>query len=200
MLNKNLTTQILHYRRHQYKKSLMKYINSLLFLVILLPISSYGKEKIQPEYKLKAVFLVSFLKFVSWPQRITNDDTIRIGIVGDDPFENYFNPVEDIRIAGKKVVIKRFGRFKQGQKLHDCQLLFISDSEKRNTRKIAQRLTDHPVLAVSDRKYFLEDNGMIYLFIEHGKLRFDVNLNSIKNVGLKIDSRLLRYARKVIRD
>ncbi len=200
MIKDTLINNIFHPKRDQYQNWLKRFAILVFCLATMSPIPSYSKERIRPEYEIKAAFLVSFLKFVSWPQRITNNDTIRIGIVGDDPFENYFNPVEGIRIAGKKVVIERFGRLRQGQKLHDCQLLFISDSEKRNTRKIAQRLTDHPALTVSDRKYFLEDDGMIYLFIEHGKLKFDVNLNSIRNVGLKIDSRLLRYARKVIRE
>ena len=52
------------------------------------------------EYQVKAAFLYNFIKFVDWPEEKTADsnEPITIGIIGNDPFGNAFEPIKDKKV------------------------------------------------------------------------------------------------------
>jgi hypothetical protein len=52
-----------------------------------------------------------------------------------------------------------------------------------------------PVLSVGESPNFLKAGGMINLFVEGGRVRFDVNLSAASARGLVPSSKLLRVAR-----
>jgi hypothetical protein len=166
------------------------------------------------EYQIKAAFLYNFIKFVDWPEEKTagSDNTINIGIIGEDPFEDAFEPIKDKRIKGRNVVIKRFKSIKELKKnggkgkpeLHPeidaikkCHLLFICSSEKKNSGEIIKALNDSSVLTVGETAGFLEDGGIIKFIMEEQKIRFEINATTAEETKLKIRSKLLRLARKV---
>ncbi len=84
--------------------------------------------------------------------------------------------------------------------LKKCHLLFICQSERKNTKEIIDLLKNDGVLTVSDTQGFLEDGGIVNFVIEDNKVRFDINLTASEKAGLKIRSQLLRLAKKVIKD
>ena len=84
--------------------------------------------------------------------------------------------------------------------LKKCHLLFICQSERKNTREIIDLLKNNGVLTVADTQGFLEDGGIVNFVIEDNKVRFDINLTASEKAGLKIRSQLLRLAKKVIKD
>jgi len=84
--------------------------------------------------------------------------------------------------------------------LKKCYLLFISQSEKKNTKEIIELLKDSSVLTISDSQGFLDAGGVANFVIEDNKVRFDINLTASEKAGLKIRSQLLRLAKKIIKD
>ena len=153
------------------------------------------------EYQIKAASLVIFLKFVDWPQDLgSQSDPLIIGILGEDPFGDAFKSVENTPVLGnQKLVIKRFGPYKKENDITKCNLLFICDSERRNLEEILFLLNNSAVLTVSDVSKFVEQNGMIHLFISGARLGFDINQKAIIETGLQIRSALLQRARNVVR-
>jgi hypothetical protein len=167
------------------------------------------------EYKLKAAFLYNFIQFVDWPEEKFSDDngTITIGIIGNDPFRNAFDPIKDKKIEGRAVVIERFESFEklknpaekdkpesdqEIETLTKCHLLFICSSEQKNLKEIIDLLKDHSVLTVADMQGFLESGGIVNFVIEENKVGFEINIAAAKHAKLKIRSQLLRLAKRVV--
>jgi hypothetical protein len=107
--------------------------------------------------------------------------------------------VEPSKTADIKAVIETIANG-QLDILKKCHLLFICQSERKNTREIIDLLKNNGVLTVADTQGFLEDGGIVNFVIEDNKVRFDINLTASEKAGLKIRSQLLRLAKKVIKD
>ena len=163
------------------------------------------------EYEIKAVYLYKFLLFVQWPEVKPADiekkpasnpteNVITIGIVGDDPFGESFKEVEGKLIKSKKkrLVIKRFGRFKSRLDLTECDLLFVCSSEKKILHKILEEVRGKPILTVGDTTGFLEAGVMMNLVEVGNKIRWEINRKPAKKAGLKMSSQLLRNALRVV--
>ena len=173
------------------------------------------------EYQVKAAFIYNFLKFVNWPEERVTDgseekgpdssETITIGIIGKDSFKNTFEAVKKKPVKNKKIIIKRFGQYHRliGDKaksdanieaLRQCHLLFVCSSEKQNYKKIIELVRDHNVLTIGEIDGFLETGGIINFILEQKKLVFEVNLVAGKRAKLEISSKLLRIAKRVIKE
>lgn len=148
------------------------------------------------EYQVKAAYLVSFARFVTWPQEVKADPFV-IGVLGDDPFGPYLDyAVKGKSLNGKRMVVQRLGR---GDQLTKCQVLFIASSEATRMGQLASDLKGHPVLTVSDFKGFVDQGGMIGLILKNTQVRFQVNLRPVSASHLTISSRLLTLAVSVKR-
>jgi hypothetical protein len=175
------------------------------------------------EYEIKAVYLYNFLLFVHWPDEQSSsagagssrgsaadvkntggqsdsEQVLTIGIVGADPFGDAFEQVEGklIKSKQKTLIIKRFGRYRKELDLYQCQLLFISPSEKDNFETILESLNGCAMLTVADNEGFLECGGMINLVKVEKKIRWEINQVPVKKAGLRLSSQLLRNAVRVV--
>jgi len=73
-----------------------------------------------------------------------------------------------------------------------CHILFVADSERKRLPEILNGIRGASVLTVSDLDRFLESGGIIRFYMEGNKVRFQINNDAAKRVGLKISSKLLR--------
>lgn len=147
------------------------------------------------EYPVKAAFLYHFAKFVDWPGNSFQEPNSRlvVGIVGDDPFGG----VIDQALAGKNVeghlmVVRRF-RF--GEDLKACHIIFVSSSERNRVKLILGSLAGSSILTIGETDDFIEQGGVIRLAIEANKVRFEINPDAADRMRLKISSKLLSLAR-----
>jgi hypothetical protein len=166
------------------------------------------------EYQVKAAFLYNFIQFVDWPEETSDsNEPITIGIIGNDPFGNAFEPIKDKKVKGRAVVIKRFESFEKPKNstekdkpesdqeietLTKCHLLFICPSEQKNLKEIIDTVKDHGVLTVGEMEGFLESGGIINWFVEEKKIRFEINTAAAERAKLKIRSNLLRLAKRIV--
>ncbi len=144
------------------------------------------------EYQIKAAFLYNFAKFVEWPaaaQKGSND--FKIGILGEDPFDEEIGVIETKLVRGKPLKILRAYSLSE---LHGCRVIFISASVKSQLADILERLKAQPVLTVGDTSGFARQGVMINLIAVGNKIRFQINSNAADRAGLKISSHLLRLA------
>ena len=147
------------------------------------------------------------------------DEPIVIGIVGDNPFGKAFEPVVRKKINNKKVVIREFeglekyraraknkAKYKEeyiaeyGKALRNCAVLFLNSTEKYHCREMVGILKDSNVLTVGEMKDFTAKGGIIGFVVEKKKVRFEVNLTAARRADLKISSKLLRLAKRVIEE
>jgi hypothetical protein len=74
----------------------------------------------------------------------------------------------------------------------------VSRSESKNYAKLLQAVEGAGVLTVGETPDFLAAGGIISFAVEREALQFEVNLVAADNARLKISSRLLGLARRVV--
>ncbi len=149
------------------------------------------------EYQIKAAFLFNFVQFVEWPAAAFPDANapIAIGILGDDPFGTVLDQtVHGETIRNRKLVIQRSRRV---QDLKDCHLVFISTSEKGRLAEILASLQTATALTVSETESFARHGGVINLYLEGNKVRFEINPGAAQRQGLRISSQLLKLGKVI---
>ncbi len=166
-----------------------------LILTLQLAATSSRAQAPQPsEYQLKSAFIFNFAKFIDWPTAAFTDpkSPFIIGVLGDNPFGNDFEQM----VAGKKINDRTISiqTLRTASEATNCQILFVSVSEKKRFHEIIQSLHDAPVLTVSETDGFIEAGGMINFVEEAGKIRFQIDDVAAKATGLKISSKLLTLA------
>ncbi len=151
------------------------------------------------EYQIKAAFLYNFARFVEWPPEKSGEagDPLAICIVGENPFGNTLDElIKNKAISGRQLVVRRL---KVGQSARDCQVAFISSSEKKHMQSFLESLEGASVLTVGDVEGFAAMGGVINFTMEESRVRFEVNLDAAERAGLKISSKLLSLA-KIVRE
>lgn len=187
---------------------------NLIFMILTLCLflrtpQAYAESTSSREYQVKAAFLYSFINFIDWPKEKLNEDNnepIIIGIIGKDPFGNAFEPIKNKEVKGKKVTVQRFHSYDENdseekfEAIGKCHVLYICPSEKEHNSRIIELVKKHSILTVGDTKSFLDDGGIINFVMEENKVRFEINNGSAEQSQLKIRSKLLRLAKRVIPD
>jgi hypothetical protein len=146
------------------------------------------------EYAVKSAFLYNFAKFVDWPPESFKNETspLVLGIVGVDPFGAVLETLKDKSVKGRKLIIRRLPRL---ETFEDCQILFISSSEKGNLRAMLTTIKNHNILTVSDIDRFAYQGGMIGLVMVDNNINFEINLEMVQRSKLKVSSQLLKLAK-----
>lgn len=149
-----------------------------------------------PEYLVKAAFVYNFARFVEWPSERSQepDGPFTLSVLGKDPFGASLESIRGKRVKGRDMEIRRVDGI---ENLQRCHILFISGSEKENLSRILMKVSDWPVLTVSDMDGFAHRGGMINFRTVEKKIRFEINLNAAERTGLKISSKLLKLAKIV---
>ncbi|MDO8547920.1 MAG: YfiR family protein [Nitrospirales bacterium] len=176
---------------------------SLLLLLLAgwsLPIwegYAHSEKLSASEHQIKAAFLYNFVQFIEWPASAFKDahSDFSLCVLGDDPFGTALERTIGGKIVkGRRLAVKRSGRLHD---LTDCQLMFISSSERDHLTKTLDLLAGSSVLTVGDTDQFAHLGGMINLYVEENKVRFEINPQAAERSGLKISSKLLKLAKTV---
>lgn len=149
------------------------------------------------EYQVKGAFLFKFGAFVEWPPSAFPEPgtPFVIGILGDDPFGATLDQtIENRKVQGRPVVIKRY---KRGEQVRDAHILYISPSETGRLEQIAASLRGVSILTISDES--LTPRGIINFVIQENKVRFEIDAEAADRAGLKVSSKLLSLAKVVDR-
>lgn len=119
--------------------------------------------------------------------------------MGRSPFGGAFEELQaHLKESHKKnIIVVNHGPYRDGMNLRQSNLLFISNSEKKNMVAIINNLHTTPVLTVSDMDGFLEAGGMICLIVCNNKVRWAINRIALNTAGLKLNAKLLQLALQI---
>lgn len=156
-----------------------------------------------PEHEVKAAFMYNFLKFIDWPDEKVPDgnEPMNIFVVGDYPECKTFKDIQEKSQDSNPVRVQIFKSFEQMNDpnvLKDCHLLYICKSEKKHVSRILAIVKDSNVLTVGEYDGFLEAGGVINFVEYREKLRFEVSMPAATAANLKLRSKLLKLAKRVI--
>ena len=184
----------------------MKKVGALIAITCLLFATALGghaeglDSSDSSEYLIKAGFIYNFAKLVEWPATAfaQPDSPIVIGILGDDPFGATLDRiVADKKINGRGFAVKRLKWGRDLKELKDCNILFVSSSEREHLDSLVDATKWLPILTIGDAPGFARRGGIINFTLEDNKVRFEVNVEAAKHADLTISSRLLTLAKIV---
>jgi hypothetical protein len=147
------------------------------------------------ESLVKAGYIEKFTHFFQWPETRAGDnpqDVFNIAVIGENTFgEDLADIFNKTSVKDKPVMITTISSVEQ---IKDCNILFISASEKNNLDEILNYTNGKPILTISDTKGFGKNGVIINMFREGDYIRYEINRTSLEKSGLIINSMLLNYA------
>jgi hypothetical protein len=149
------------------------------------------------EYEIKAAFIYNFTKFVEWPGSSFPDDQTPfvIGVLGDSPCAEALERLaSDHKVGSHNIQVRRIA---SARDMDAVQILFVGSTQETRFGSLAPALATAPVLTVGESPTFASMGGTINFVREDNKLRFEINLNSAKQAGIRISAQLLKLATAV---
>jgi hypothetical protein len=148
------------------------------------------------EYAVKAAYLYNFAKFVQWPLDTfaSENSPIRLCVIGDDPFSQALDVIVGKKVRNHPLTVHNLP-FRQMVTKNNCNIFFISQSEKEHVEDLLAVVSYTPVLTVSDIRGFADAGGMIGLVNIGQRIRFEINVLAVRQANLEISSQLLKLAR-----
>ena len=162
--------------------------------------SSLAQSEVQAsEYRVKAAFLYKFGAYIEWPDGSFSrpDSPLVIGVAGADALaEDLAQIVAGRNVNGRPVSVRKV---RAGGSLEGVHILFIGREDGGRLAEFLAAARGRPVLTVTESEDTLPPGSMINFVVVDDKVRFDVALVPADLGSLKISSRLLAVARKVVK-
>jgi hypothetical protein len=145
---------------------------------------------------LRAAFMYNFAKFTEWPANVIPRDQPLVFCVRDDAAmaEALEQIVKGRAVGGHTLAVRRVGL---DSGVRTCHLLYASGLDAKRTTELLGTVDHLPVLTVGDFERFAQMGGVASFFVEDGKMRFAINIDSAQRAGLRVSSKLLMLARIV---
>lgn len=176
-------------------------LTRVLFLIFVLVYLTCGNSpaigQAASEYDVKAAFLYKFASYVEWPADVFNgeDGPVVFAIMdADEMGKKLLEIVRGRQIQGREIRVRHL---QAGDELGGVHILFIGSSSTAAVESILLNAAAKSVLTVTEteRRFY---GSVINFEIVDDKVRFDVSLEPARQGGLKISSRLLQVASRVI--
>ncbi len=176
------------------KTARLLHFKTIGLVVILLLFASGIRAQQNTDYAVQANIIYHITKYINWPDNKKTGDFI-IGIVGDSPLYDQLK----ITLANKKagtqnIVIKKIS---SSAASFTCHILFLSEDESDNIKKINSRTSGHATLMISESEGLARKGACINFAIAEDKLKLEINKHNIEDRGLDIASELLQLGQIV---
>ena len=150
------------------------------------------------EDEVKAVFLLNFAKYVSWPPATLNNQSsapIRICVAAAAEFVDIVkSAIAGESVDGHPLVALTPATIDDAR---GCHVLYVAKPDLAKMRPILEALRTTPILTIVDGASEKDDGSVIVLVRDQNRVRFDVSRSAAAAKGLAISSKLLRVARRV---
>jgi YfiR/HmsC-like len=170
-------------------KPLFFKIRLLCFTGLLLLCVSKMAAQQGTNYSVNANIIYHFTKYINWPSDKKSGDFI-IGIVGDTPLYDELKSITANKSAGsQKIVIMKY---RASAHIFNCHILFISEDESGNLKKIVLATTGTSTLLVTESEGLARRGSCINFIIADEHLKIEINKNNIEQRNLSIANELLQ--------
>jgi hypothetical protein len=172
-----------------------------LILVLACSVVAWAAGESEPsaaEYRVKAAFLYKFGDYIEWPDDAfaSADSPLVIGVVGADIVADELAKIVGGRtVGGRKVVVQKL---RHGDPAVGVHLLFVGRSEAAQLPALLASAKGKAIATVTEADAAPSPHGVINFVVVDDKVRFDIDLQPAERGNLKISSRLLAVARKVL--
>ncbi|WP_137940067.1 YfiR family protein [Chitinivorax sp. B] len=142
------------------------------------------------EHALKVAYLYNFIQFTQWPA-MPPDQPFQLCVLGTTPLDAALDGLEGKPVLnGLRIKVRHVG----AKEVDTCHALYIDDSQRKLADEVLGRLSNAPVLTVTDSDGLADRGLMIEIRKRDLKLGFEVNLSQAKRAKLGFSSRMLKLA------
>jgi hypothetical protein len=152
------------------------------------------------EYQLKATFLYRLTKFVDWPENAfaAPDDPLRVCVWNDAPFAELLRQVIKVSpVFGRPALVLETADVASAK---TCHALYFPAAERRRIRTILTPLNTSPILTIGDGEGFALQGCVLDIWTEANRIRFEINTAAVHRSSLRINSKLLTLAGRVVKE
>ncbi len=164
----------------------------LLFLFFCLPALSANQEDPIPEYAMKAAFVYNFMLFTDWPSLPNN--TLKICTMESDQLKRELEQYTKSQPHGAKLIITKISNLAT---IQECQILFLSEEDRKHISTILPSVQGSPVLTVTDVQGLVGKGAIIGMSIKNHHIIFEIDSITAKKSRLHLSSKLLNLAKTV---
>jgi hypothetical protein len=150
------------------------------------------------EFQVKAAYLYKFLGYVEWPMDAFEhpDSPFVVGVAGADATADELASVVAGRQVGGRAVVTR--RLRPGDSLAGLHALFVGRQVGQRSASMVAGAKSFALLIVTETEEAFKAGAAINFVVVDSKVRFDVAPRAVDGGTLKISSRLLTVARRVV--
>lgn len=151
-------------------------------------------EPLAEEYRVKGAFLLNFAKFVQWPADAFPGpgQPITICVVGANPLTPALDQAaRQVVVENRSILVRPI---EDAQQARQCQIVFVSVSERKRARAVFDAVRGASVLTVGESMGFIAGGGVIEFRVEESKVRIEISAGAAKLAGLRISAKLLSLA------
>ena len=166
-------------------------------LILLGLLSSVEAQSPVPEQQLKAAFVLNFIRYIEWPEKVfsAKDSPIVLCRLGRDDGDIPLASL-DGRKAQERIIKVRFDV--GADNARGCHAVFFGEADSRRASAMLRSLTGMPVLTISDVEGFIDQGGAIGIVRGDERMQFEINRSVLDRSQLKASSQLLKLARAVL--
>jgi hypothetical protein len=143
--------------------------------------------------QVRAAMVYNFASFTEWPDSGSPERPVVIGVIGNEALAKALQASGKLG-NGREIDVRALS---DGEGLTQCQVLYVSAASDRAVSATLARVGTMPVLTVGEQEHFTQLGGIIRVYPESNRLRFEVDMAHATSVRLKISSRVLNLARLV---
>jgi uncharacterized protein DUF4154 len=171
----------------------------LMLTTMSLMSHAVAAETNSKEGKLKTAYLFNFLRFIEWPD--DSNRTINLCVIGDKAsYHNSLLSLETQSLNNNAINVDIYEDINSEEsiKLEKCQLIFFTDLITKKENVIIKVIQSSPILTVGENSGFMKHGGMINFVQSNDKIRFEINMIAVKKTDIRVSSKILRLAERVI--
>jgi hypothetical protein len=141
------------------------------------------------EAQARAGFLYNCALFVQWPAGVVHDELL-LGIVGSDAVAALADTMDGRQVNGHTLRVKAVA---PTDDLRGFHILYVGSAVHTNATLLAS-VRDQPVLTVGESNDFTGQGGVVRLYTDDQRLRFEINMTRVEHVGLQVSAKMLGLA------
>jgi hypothetical protein len=172
-------------------------IGILAATVSIAGVSSRAQPVVTPE-EVQAAYLHKFTGYVDWPTTAlpSASSPMLIGVVGSERMYELLGALSRGRLVqGRPVEVRHLASTDQ---VSTVQLVFVGQQAWRELPAWASAAKGRAVLVATDAPHGV-DHGATLGFVQSGnRVRFEASLPAAEQAGIKLSSRLLGVAERVV--
>ena len=167
---------------------------------LLLGVVTLGEAFAQQaaESSVKAALVYKFASYVEWPaESFTSPEMpLAICMVGAEEVAADLEPLVRGRTVNNRTIVVR--RLKEGDAIGGCHVVYVGRRDAPRLPNIAKAARPQSALVVSDAERGLENGSVINFVAVEDRIGFEVSIDAAERSNLRISSRMLTVARRVV--